>query len=168
MAEESGLNPNSEEERPSSLPSARAPNPRVPQRFNLLVAEDNLPDAVLVRQAIRAENLPFDVHIASDGQEAIDFIRRVESDPEAPSPHLLLLDLNLPKKNGFEVLRWLRESSRFKEIPVIVMTSSNSVADKNRAAELGAGYFRKPPDYDEFMKLGDVLKEILKGPQTKT
>ena len=167
MADESGSSPNSGKERRSTSPSA-APSPSVPQRFNLLLAEDNPPDTVLVRQAIRAENLPFDVHIASDGQQAIDFIRRAESDPDAPCPHFLLLDLNLPKRDGFEVLRRLRESAKCGTIPVVVMTSSNSAADKTIAAELGAAFFRKPPDYDEFMKLSGVLKALMEGAQTKT
>ncbi len=120
-----------------------------------------MPDVYLVREAIRAEELPLDVHIASDGQEAIDLITRADNDPEAPCPHFLLLDLNLPKKDGFEVLRVLRASPRCKDIPVVIMTSSNSPADQKRAAELGARYFRKPPNYEEFLKLGTVLKDLL-------
>jgi two-component system, chemotaxis family, response regulator Rcp1 len=116
-----------------------------------------------VREAVRIENLPLEVHIAEDGQKAIDFIKRAEADPDAPCPHLLLLDLNLPKKDGLEVLQWLRGSGKYKGIPVIIITSSDSPADRRRAAELGAGYFRKPPNYDQFMKLGGVLKQLLEG-----
>ena len=106
-AGESGSNPNPEKDLPSSSPSRSTPDQSVPQRFNLLLAEDNLPDALLVREAIRMENLPLDVHIASDGQQAIDFIEQAENDPDAPCPHFLLLDFNLPKADGFEVLRRL-------------------------------------------------------------
>jgi CheY-like chemotaxis protein len=132
------------------------------------VAEDNLPDTVLVREAIRMEKLPLDVHIASDGQKAIDFITRADNDPNAPCPHLFLVDLNLPKRDGFEVLRRLRASPKCKDIPVLIMTSSNSPADQSRAAELGARYFRKPPNYDEFLKLGGLLKELLQGAGAKS
>jgi CheY-like chemotaxis protein len=125
------------------------------------VAEDNLPDAILVREAIREEKLPLDVYVASDGQQAIEFIARAEADANAPRPHILLLDLNLPKKDGFEVLERLRAGAKYKDIPVLVMTSSDSPADRNRASQLGAGYFRKPGTYDSFLKIGAVLRQII-------
>jgi DNA-binding response OmpR family regulator len=121
-----------------------------------------LPDALLVREAIRMEKLPFDVHVASDGEKAIDFIRKAEADPAAPCPQFLLLDLNLPKKDGFEVLRHLRASPKCKHIPVLIITSSDSPDDRGKAAELGASYFRKPASYEAFLKLGAVLKQLLK------
>jgi len=135
----------------------------VDQRLNLLLAEDNLPDALLVREAIRKENLPFEVHIASDGQQAIDFIDKAEADSAAPCPHFLVLDLNLPKRDGFEVLKRLRATRKCKDIPVIVISSSDSPNDVRQASALGAGYFHKPASYQEFLKLGGVLKELLKG-----
>ncbi|HUI80111.1 MAG TPA: response regulator [Bryobacteraceae bacterium] len=137
-------------------------NPRVAPRFNLLLAEDNFPDTLLVREAIQKEGLPLDVHVASDGQQAIDFITSAEADTNAPCPHFLLLDLNLPKRDGFEVLRALRESARCKDVPVLIITSSDSPSDLSEAAALGAGYFRKPPSYEEFLKLGGVMRKLLK------
>jgi two-component system, chemotaxis family, response regulator Rcp1 len=159
MGDESGWNPNQAKDRRSSSPSRDSSRPSPPSSWNLLVAEDNLPDALLVQEAIRAENLPMEMHIATDGEAAINFITRAERDPEAPRPQCLLLDLNLPRANGFEVLERLRASEKFKAIPVIVMSSSDSAADRSRAAELGARYFRKTPSYDEFLKLGSILKE---------
>ena len=103
------------------------------------------------------------MHVASDGQKAIEFIIEAEMDAGAPCPDFLLLDLNLPKKDGFEVLERLRASEKFSSIPVVVMTSSNSPADRNRAAELGASYFCKPPNYEEFLKLGALLKNLVDG-----
>lgn len=125
------------------------------------MAEDNLADALLVKQAIALEDLPLDVCILSDGEKAIDFIRSVEKTPDMPCPHLLLLDLNLPKRDGFEVLRELRSGGRCGQIPVLIITSSDSPADQNQASALGARYFRKPADYDEFLKLGGVLRQLL-------
>jgi CheY-like chemotaxis protein len=162
MEEESGSNPSREKGQPSISPSRNIPSESVPPRLNLLLAEDNLPDALLVREAIRLESLPIDLHVASDGQRAIDFIDQSDKDPNAPCPHVLLLDINLPKADGFEVLRRLRESERSKKVPVLMISSSDSPSDKSQAAELGAGYFRKPPSYDEFLKLGAVLKKLLK------
>ena len=86
MAGESGSNPNPGKDPPSSSPSPNTPEQSDPQRLNLLLAEDNLPDALLVREAIRMENLPLDVHIAADGEQAIDFIAQAEKDPGCPSP----------------------------------------------------------------------------------
>lgn len=99
--------------------------------------------------------------MAEDGQRAIEFIEKAEADPAAPSPHLLLLDLNLPKRDGFEVLRRLRASGKFKASPVLIITSSDSPSDRDLAAALGASYFQKPANYEEFLKLGGVLKQVL-------
>ena len=114
-----------------------------------------------MREAIRRENLPLEVHLAPDGQRAIEFIAKAEEDPDAPIPQFLLLDLNLPKVDGFDVLRRLRASEKFKTTPVLVVSSSDSPSDRSQAAALGAGYFRKPPSYEEFLKLGAVLKQLL-------
>jgi two-component system, chemotaxis family, response regulator Rcp1 len=127
------------------------------------LAEDNLPDALLVREAIRMESLPVELHIAPDGEQAIAFITRAENEPTAPYPDVVLLDLNLPKKDGFEVLRQLRASEFSKGIPVLIITSSDSPSDRTQAAELGATYFRKPPSYEEYLKLGSVLKQLLQA-----
>jgi two-component system, chemotaxis family, response regulator Rcp1 len=107
------------------------------------------------------EDLPVQVYIAPDGERALDFIAQAEKNPAAPTPHLLLLDLNLPKIDGLEVLRKIRAGDKFNRIPVLVVTSSDSPADRNGAASLGAGYFRKPVTYDEFVRIGPVLREFL-------
>ena len=132
-----------------------------PPRFNLVLAEDNLPDALLVREAVRLENLPLEVYIAADGERAIDLIVKAENDPNAPCPHVLLLDINLPRIDGFEVLRRVRAIDRFKAVPVVMVTSSDSPSDRKEAAKLGARYFRKPVTYDEFMKIGGLLRQLL-------
>ncbi|HTQ53930.1 MAG TPA: response regulator [Bryobacteraceae bacterium] len=115
----------------------------------------------MVREIIRAEGLPLAFHLATDGQAAIDFIARAESDANAPYPHFLMLDLNLPGKDGFEVLRYLRASHKCKRIPVLIFTSSDAPGDQREASALGAKYFCKPPSYEEFLKLGGVMKELL-------
>ena len=162
MADESGLNPNREREQRSSSLSQNTPHESVPRRLHLLLAEDNLPDALLVREAIRLENLPLEVHVASDGERAIDWIIKVEQNElDIPCPQVFLLDLNLPKVDGFEVLRRIRASEKCKEVAVLVVTSSDSPADRALAAQLGAGYFRKPTSLDEFLKIGSVLKQFL-------
>jgi DNA-binding response OmpR family regulator len=126
------------------------------------LAEDNLPDALLVREAIQLEKLPLEVHGAADGERVIDWITRVErGDADVPCPHIFLLDLNLPRVDGFEVLRRIRASEKCKDVPVLVVTSSDSPADRAMAAQLGAGYFRKPTSLEEFLKIGSVLRGFL-------
>ena len=162
MEEQSGSSPLSGKEQPSASPSPSPTGEVIPQRLNLLLAEDNLPDALLVREAIKAENLPIEIYMAADGEQAVDFIANAEKDPNAPWPHLLLLDLNLPKVDGFEVLRRVRTSDKCKDIPVLIVTSSDSPADRDEAVKFGARYFRKPVTYEEFLKIGPFLRSFLK------
>lgn len=161
IADESGSNPHRGKESLSTSTSWGRPHGPTPQPLILLLAEDNPPDALLVRQAIRMENLPLEVHLAQDGERAIDFIAAAERDTGAPIPQLLLLDLNLPKIHGLEVLLRIRASDKLRNIPVLVVTSSDSPTDRIRAAQLGASYFRKPTAYDEFLKVGTVLRQFL-------
>jgi DNA-binding response OmpR family regulator len=116
---------------------------------------------LLVREAIKLEKLPLQVYIVADGESAVNFIAAAENDTNAPFPHLVLLDLNLPKVDGLDVLRRIRASDKFSAIPVLVVTSSDSPSDRGGAAKLGAGYFQKPVSYDEFVKVGPVLRQIL-------
>ena len=102
-----------------------------------------------------------EVHIAEDGKRAIDFIDKADNDPGAPCPDVLLLDLNLPKVEGLEVLRRIRASEKCKNIPVLIVTSSDSPADRSEAEKLGARYFRKPVTYEEFLKIGPFLRQFL-------
>jgi CheY-like chemotaxis protein len=114
-----------------------------------------------VREAVQREGLPLQVHIVSDGQQAVDFVTRAEVDPDAPVPHIIVLDLNLPKMEGFEVLRRVRASGKLKHLPVLIVTSSDSPDDRSEAAALGARYFRKPTGYEEYLKIGSVLRQFL-------
>ena len=125
------------------------------------MVEDNLADALLVREALREAGLSLEVHPAADGEIAITFIEKAESDPAAPVPDVVILDINLPRIDGFEVLRRIRASERFKNLPVLIMTSSDSPADKSESARIGNGYFRKCPDYEEFLKIGPAVRQLL-------
>lgn len=132
------------------------------KKFSILVAEDNKPDVFLVREALDARGLRYELHHLEDGEKAIDFIRQCDEEESGPCPDLLLLDMNLPKREGDEVLREIKRSRRCSDIPVIIFTSSDSPADRERVAGLGAaGYFRKPSDFDEFLALGLMVEELL-------
>jgi len=99
--------------------------------------------------------------VVADGEQAIEFIDRAERGEDAPCPSLILVDLNLPKRDGFEIIRHVRASTKCRNAPVLIVTSSDAPADHKFAEELGAGYFRKPPSYEEFLKLGAAIKQML-------
>jgi CheY-like chemotaxis protein len=116
----------------------------------------------MVEEAIELQGLALELHIVDDGEKACDFLEQADSNPEAVKPDVLLLDLNLPKRTGKEVLACLRRSKTFPHIPVLIITSSDTPKEREELAKLGvAEYFRKPASYDEFMKLGLVLERVL-------
>ena len=127
----------------------------------LLLVEDSPADAFLVSEAIRSEGLPFHLVIADDGEAAVEILENIDAQRDQPPVNLLLLDLNLPRRDGTYVLERLRSSRRCANIPVIVMSSSNSPHDRTRAVEAGATeYFRKPSTADEFMLLGKMVRRL--------
>jgi chemotaxis family two-component system response regulator Rcp1 len=126
------------------------------------VVEDNKADVFLIKEAVAFHNLHVELHVVEDGKLAIDYINRAGEDADAPCPSLCLLDLNMPIHNGYEVLRHLRENERCKDIPVIIMTSSESSHDRAEMKRLGAdAYFHKPLTYDDFLQIGDLIKTLL-------
>jgi CheY-like chemotaxis protein len=132
------------------------------QRVEIVLVEDAEPDVFLVREALQLGGLDFNLRVLDDGEKAVDFIEELDRDQTAACPDLLLLDLNLPKKTGAEVLECARKSRRCGHVPVIILTSSDSPMDKEQVARLGAThYFRKPSRLAEFMRLGDVVRELL-------
>jgi two-component system response regulator len=128
----------------------------------VLLVEDNRADVLVVRESVALHKLPVDLHVVSDGEQAFDFIKRAEIEPEAPRPHLLLVDLNLPKRSGREILQRVRESSALKDVPVMIVTSSSSARDRKELLRLGANdYFCKPANYDDFLRIGAAMKALL-------
>ena len=129
--------------------------------LSLLLVEDSPADVYLVRESMRREGLKVHWDIADDGEWAIRMIDEVDSDASAPCPDVLLLDLNVPRRTGDEVLERIRQSPRLAHTPVVIMTSSESAADRDRMMKLGATeYFRKPSNLREFMKLGRLVREV--------
>jgi two-component system, chemotaxis family, response regulator Rcp1 len=126
--------------------------------------EDSKSDLFLIRQAISAAQVDAAVVVVTDGHQAIEFIDKAEAGQGVPCPDLVLLDLNIPKKDGIEVLRHMRNSAACKNALVLVVTSSDSAGDREAVKALGFnGYFRKPSVYAEFMKLGPMIRELLMG-----
>lgn len=130
-----------------------------------MLIEDNPADAFLVREAIERYITGVELLAIRDGEAAIRLIERADAE-EASCPALVLLDLNLPTKTGGEVLARIRGSKRCGKVPVVVVTSSDSTLDRACASALGAdSYFHKPADYDEFMRLGEIVRNFLQGSQ---
>ena len=131
-------------------------------RFHIVLVEDAEPDVLLVREALEQSGLDFELQVFDDGEQGVDFIDTMDRDVSLGRPHLFLLDLNLPKKTGGQILERVRQSPTCGRIPVVILTSSDSQKDKAQAAFLNAtGYFRKPSRLDEFMKLGPYVRDLL-------
>jgi len=131
-------------------------------RFHIVLVEDAEPDVLLVREALEQSGLDFELQVFDDGEQGVDFIDSMDRDSSLHRPHLFLLDLNLPKKTGGQILERVRQSPTCGQVPVVILTSSDSQKDKAQAASLNAtGYFRKPSRLDEFMKLGPYVRDLL-------
>jgi DNA-binding response OmpR family regulator len=131
-------------------------------RRHVLIVEDSKADLFLIRESIEAVQLDVELDVVQDGEKAIKFFEQADRDPSAPCPVLVILDINLPKKQGRDVLLHMRQSQRCANAAVLVVTSSDSARDRDEMSRLGAkAYFRKPSEYDPFMKLGNLVKDLL-------
>jgi two-component system response regulator len=107
--------------------------------------------------------LDLDIRVVNDGQDALQYVRNLTKAEKSACPALVLLDLNLPKIGGIEILRSLRGCSRCSRIPVIVLTSSTAETDRVAVEQLGAeAYFQKPTSLTAYMQLGKLIKQHLK------
>ena len=132
--------------------------------LHILVAEDNRADVLLIRAALREHRIEHELQVVEDGAEAIEYVERIGADGGKACPDVVLLDLNLPKVEGPQVLKVLRRHPKCAGIPVIVVSSSEAMRDREEMARLGVShYFRKPSDFDEFMKLGAVVRRVAEG-----
>jgi len=129
--------------------------------LEILLAEDNEFDVHLTEAAFRDAIVPNRVNWVSDGEAAISFLKRVGEHSHAPRPDLILLDLNLPKMDGFQVLEAIKADPQLKNIPVIVVSGSNREADIARAYGLQASaYVVKPLEVDEYFAAIRSLKQL--------
>jgi chemotaxis family two-component system response regulator Rcp1 len=124
----------------------------------VLLVEDNPGDVRLTREALKDAKLCSNVHVVEDGAAALDYLYRRDPYAQALRPDLILLDLNLPKKNGREVLFQIKQDQVLKSIPVVILTTSQAEEDILRAYDLHANcYVSKPVDFEQFMR---VVKAI--------
>ena len=127
----------------------------------ILLVEDNPGDVRLTREALREGKVHNVLHVVPDGVEALRFLRREDQYAEAVRPDLILLDLNLPKKDGREVLQDVKADPALRNIPVVVLTSSQAEQDIARAYDLHANcYVTKPVDLDQFIHVVRTIEDF--------
>lgn len=128
---------------------------------DILLVEDNPGDVRLTREAFKEGAIDNDLHVVTDGADALDFLYRRGDYEEAPRPHLVLLDLNLPEVDGLEVLEEIKSDPDLKHLPVVILTSSAAEEDIVRGYELQSNaYLTKPIDPDEFIELVRTFEEF--------
>jgi len=127
----------------------------------ILLVEDNPGDVRLAQEALHDAKMSNNLNVVSDGVEALAYLRREGRYADATRPDLVLLDLNLPKKDGREVLQEVKEDPELRTIPVVVLTTSDAEADVIRSYELHANaYVRKPVDFDAFIEVVRTIEEF--------
>lgn len=131
------------------------------KRVCILLVEDNPADAGLVREALEENGVLGELVVANDGERAILLIDDISAEL-TPCPHLVILDLSLPKRSGREVLEHIRSNPKCGGVPLVVLSSSDSRIDREDAARLGATrYIRKPSRLEEFLSLGSIFRKML-------
>ncbi len=138
------------------------PDPEIARELTpILVAEDNPADILLVEEALEEHGVRCKLLIARDGEKAIEFLDLIDSGA-VPCPALIILDLNLPKNSGHEVLARIRARGKCTSTKVVILSSAPAGREKEEAARLGISrYIQKPTKLDEYMQIGAELKGIL-------
>ena len=127
----------------------------------VLLAEDNPGDVMLTKKALEQGKLANNLHVATDGVEALQFLRQEGEYSDEPRPDLVLLDLNMPRKDGQDVLKELKDDPDLRRIPVVVLTSSESEEDIAKSYELNANaYLTKPVDFDGFIEIVNRMENF--------
>ena len=125
----------------------------------IVIAEDSIPDVILLKEALRTAGIRAELKVFSDGEECASYFRTTEKAP----PDLIVLDLNLPKVDGFDLIRVVRSDRRYDKVPVAVLTSSTAPKDKTLSLDLGANTFiSKPSRLDDFLEtIGSAVRAQL-------
>jgi CheY-like chemotaxis protein len=125
------------------------------RKFNVLVVDDDEDDQFLIRQAFEDESIAYELHFAYDGTDVLENIQR-----PMPLPDLILLDLNMPRIGGFEVLSHLKNSPLYRHVPVIILSTSNNPSDIEKAYQLGANsYVVKPNSHKKLTKMAKKIRK---------
>jgi CheY-like chemotaxis protein len=146
----------------------------MPDTGVILLAEDREDDVVLIQRAFRQAYVTNPLHVVRDGEEAISYLSgegKYRNREEFPLPDLVLLDLKMPRVDGFEVLQWVRQQPNLAALRVVVLTSSEDLHDVNRAYKLGANSFMvKPLEFEDVLHMSQFLTKywlgMSKAPET--
>ncbi|MCW2878553.1 MAG: response regulator receiver protein [Sphaerisporangium sp.] len=139
--------------------------------IDVLLVEDDPGDVLLTQEAFEHNKVHNKLHVVSDGEQAMAFLRREGQYADEPRPDLILLDLNLPRKDGREVLEDIKADAGLRSIPVVVLTTSEAEEDILRSYHLHANaYVAKPVDFDQFIRvvrqIDDFFVSVVKLPRT--
>ena len=134
---------------------------RTVRTIDILMVEDDPGDVRLTREALKGSKVLHTLSVVEDGVAALDYLRKVAPYQGAIRPDIVLLDLNLPKKDGREVLSAMKEDPALRSIPVVILTTSQAEEDVLRAYNLNANcYVTKPVDFDQFMRIVRTIEEF--------
>lgn len=134
---------------------------RAIRTIDILMVEDDPGDVRLTREALKGSKLLHSLNVVEDGVAALDYLRKVGPYQQAIRPDIVLLDLNLPKKDGREVLAAIKQDAALRAIPVVILTTSQAEEDVLRAYNLNANcYVTKPVDFDQFMRIVRTIEEF--------
>jgi CheY-like chemotaxis protein len=135
----------------------------MPEQSLILIAEDREDDVFIIRRSLERANVFNPIEVVNNGESAIAYLKgdgKFANRKEYPLPSLLLLDLKMPRTDGFQVLRWIRQQPGLKALRVIVLTSSEEIRDVNEAYECGANSFLvKPMDFENSVEIGKFIKD---------
>jgi two-component system response regulator len=141
---------------------SRMPDGAGSNKPHILVIEDNPADVDLLRYALQEANVDCEVTVIDDGGDALALTRRQGKFAGMPAPDLVILDLNLPKNDGIEILEAMRRSVPFADVPIAVLSSSSSPRERAKIEKFAVCRFiTKPPYLDEFLAIGTAIKELL-------
>jgi CheY-like chemotaxis protein len=137
------------------------PTAALPTVVDVLLVEDDPGDVLMTREAFEEHKLRNALHVVNDGVDAVAFLRRAGEFSEAPRPGLILLDLNLPKKDGWQVLAEIKADEDLRAIPVVVLTTSEAEEDVLRSYDLYANaYVTKPVDFERFIRVVQQIDDF--------
>lgn len=133
----------------------------VSRLIEVLLAEDDIGDVELTLESLKSSKLHVNLHHVKDGEECMAYLKKTGEYQKAVTPDLILLDLNMPKKDGRKVLEEMKADQVLKRIPVVILTTSASGSDINRTYDLGANcYIAKPVDFEQFKKVVNEVAEF--------
>ncbi|MGB9937130.1 MAG: response regulator [Methanobacterium sp.] len=128
---------------------------------NILLVEDNPADARLIEEVLKDTNANNKLHVVKDGVDAMHFLNKEEEFSNAPRPDIILLDLNLPRKDGREVLKEVKENEDLRSIPIVILTTSSANEDIIKTYNNHANcYITKPVDFDQFLKVINAIEDF--------